>query len=321
MNNLIESNHATLMPNVGQEVEKTRALQEVQAAIFMARQLPRDETRAYRKVLEAAKRLSLAEKAIYCYPRGGQQIKGPSIRTAETIAKYWGNLSYGIKELSQSNTEHSSEMMAYCWDLENNVRVERIFKVPHIRDTKQGPKLLTDARDIYEKTANDGARRLRAVILEVLPSDVVEDFITECEKTLVGSNTKPLKDRVQDMLKLFEELGVTKEMIEQRVGTKTDNFIAKNIVDLGAVYNSIKNNFAPVEQYFEMPTAAEKQKEETEAKLKAAGKDGKSGSEAADKNLGTSTNAGKDGKKKQYEPTPEELAQLEEIYGVRNEAE
>ena len=295
-----ETNHVTSMPNVGQEVEKTRALQEVQAAIFMARQLPRDETRAYRKVMEAAKRLSLAEKAIYCYPRGGQQIKGPSIRTAETIAKYWGNLSYGIKELSQNNSEHSSEMMAFCWDLESNVRVERIFKVPHIRDTKQGPKLLTDARDIYEKTANDGARRLRAAILEVLPSDIVEDFITECEKTLVGSNIKPLKDRVQDMLKLFEDLGVTKEMIEQRVGTKTDNFIAKNIVDLGAVYNSIKNNFAPVEQYFEMPTAAEKQKEETEAKLKSAGKDGK---------------------KKTYEPTPEELEQLEEIYGERNEAE
>ena len=296
-----ETNHVTSMPNVGQEVEKTRALQEVQAAIFMARQLPRDETRAYRKVMEAAKRLSLAEKAIYCYPRGGQQIKGPSIRTAETIAKYWGNLSYGIKELSQNNSEHSSEMMAFCWDLESNVRVERIFKVSHIRDTKQGPKLLTDARDIYEKTANDGARRLRAAILEVLPSDIVEDFITECEKTLVGSNTKPLKDRVQDMLKLFEDLGVTKEMIEQRVGTKTDNFIAKNIVDLGAVYNSIKNNFAPVEQYFEMPTAAEKQKEETEAKLLK--------------------DAGKTGKKKTSEPTPEELETLEEIYGERNEAE
>lgn len=303
MNYLQEQEKANVsnFPNVGQEVEKTRALQEVQAAIFMARQLPRDETRAYKKVMEAAKRLSLAEKAIYCYPRGGQQVKGPSIRTAETIAKYWGNLSYGIKELSQNNSEHSSEMMAFCWDLESNVRVERIFKVPHIRDTKQGPKLLTDARDIYEKTANDGARRLRAAILEVLPSDIVEDFITECEKTLVGSNTKPLKDRVQDMLKLFEDLGVTKEMIEQRVGTKTDNFIAKNIVDLGAVYNSIKNNFAPVEQYFEMPTAAEKQKEETEAKLLK--------------------DAGKTGKKKQYEPTQEELETLEEIYGERNEAE
>lgn len=303
MNYLAEQNDrgaVTSMPNVGQEVEKTRALQEVQAAIFMARQFPRDETRAYRKVIEASKRLSLAEKAIYCYPRGGQQIKGPSIRTAETIAKYWGNLSYGIKELSQNNSEHTSEMMAYCWDLESNVRVERIFKVPHIRDTKQGPKLLTDARDIYEKTTNDGARRLRAAILEVLPSDVVEDFMKACEKTIEGSSDKPIKDRVQDMLRLFEELGVTKEMIEQKIGTKTDNFIAKNIVDLGGIYNSIKNNFAPIEQYFDVPTAAEKQKEAAEAKLKEAGK----------------TN-----KKKQYEPTPEEMEQLEEIYGAQDEIE
>lgn len=295
-----EQNHTTIMPNVGQEVEKSRALQEVQAAIFMARQFPRDETRAYKKVLEAAKRLSLAEKAIYCYPRGGQQIKGPSIRTAETIAKYWGNLNYGIKELSQSQTEHSSEMMAYCWDMESNVRVERIFKVPHIRDTKQGTKLLTDARDIYEKTANDGARRLRAVILEVLPSDVVEDFIKACEKTIEGSSDKPIKDRVQDMLKLFEELGVTQEMIEKRIGTKTDNFIAKNIVDLGGIYNSIKNNFAPIEQYFDVPTAAEQQKAAAEAKLK---------------------DAGKTGKKQTYEPTSEELETLEEIYGAQNEIE
>lgn len=293
MYDLTEQNdrqNLTAMPNVGREVEKTRALQEVQAAIFMARQFPRNEMQSVRKIMDAAKRMTLAEKAIYCYPRGGQQIKGASIRTAETIAKYWGNLSYGIKELSQSSAEHSSEMMAYCWDLESNVRVERIFKVPHIRDTKSGAKLLTDARDIYEKTANDGARRLRAAILEVLPSDVVEDFLNECEKTLVGSNTKPLKERIQDMLKAFEEFGVTQEMIEKRIGTKCDNFIAKNIVDLGSIYNSIKNNFAPVEQYFEMPTPAEKQKEAAETKLKSAGK------------------------KKTYEPTPEEMQALEDIY-------
>ena len=290
MNYLTEQNDRqslTAMPNVGQEVEKTRALQEVQAAIFMARQFPRDEARSTKKILEAGKRLSMAEKAIYCYPRGGQQIKGASIRTAETIAKYWGNLSYGIKELSQNNQDHSSEMMAYCWDLESNVRVERIFKVPHIRDTKSGPKLLTDARDVYEKTANDGARRLRAAILEVLPADVVEDFIKVCEKTLEGSSDKPIKDRVTDMLAKFEELGVTQTMIEERIGTKADNFIAKNLVDLGGIYNSIKNNFAPIEQYFNKPNQAE----ETTKNITSKG-----------------------GKKKEYIPTEEEVNEVMETY-------
>lgn len=300
MNYLAEQNDRTSLtqfPNVGQEVEKTRALQEVQAAIFMARQFPRDEIRAQKKIMEAAKRLSLAEKAIYCYPRGGQQIKGPSIRTAETIAKYWGNLSYGIKELSQSASEHSSEMMAFCWDMESNVRVERIFKVPHIRDTKQGAKLLTDARDIYEKTANDGARRLRAAILEVLPADVVEDFIKACEKTIEGSSDLPLKDRLANMLTKFEDLGVTQEMIEQRIGTKIDNFIPKNLVDLGSIYNSIKNNFAPIEQYFDMPNAAEKQAQDMTKTIKS-----KSG-----------------GKKTEYIPTEEELNAIRDAYNETNE--
>lgn len=297
-----ENTNVSTFGSVGQEVEKSRALQEVQAAIFMARQFPRDEARASRRILEAGKRLSLAEKAIYCYPRGGQQVKGASIRTAETIAKYWGNLSYGIKELSQNAGEHTSEMMAYCWDLESNVRVERIFKVQHIRDTKQGSKFLTDARDIYEKTANDGARRLRAAILEVLPADIVEDFLKVCEKTIEGSSDKPIKDRVKDMLVKFEELGVTQEMIELRIGTKADNFIAKNLVDLGSIYNSIKNNFAPVDQYFEMPTKAEKEAEETTKAL-----------------TGKNQERSKTGKKQTYEPTPEEIETLEEIYGARDE--
>lgn len=270
MNYLTENENAdmTQFASVGQEVEKTRALQEVQGAIFMARQFPRNEVLSQRKIMEAAKRMTLAEKATYCYPRGGQQIKGPSVRAAETIAKYWGNISYGIKELSQNTAEHSSEVLVYAWDLESNVRAERIFKVPHTRYTKNGGNtILTDPRDIYERIANDGAKRKRAVLLEILPGDVVEDFLNECEKTLIGSNTKPLKERINDMLKLFEDLGVTQDMIEKRVGTKCDNFIPKNIVDLGGVYNSIKNNFAPVSQFFDMPSEAEKQKEDAEKKL------------------------------------------------------
>lgn len=294
-----ETTTMTAMPaNVGQEVEKSRALQEVQAAIFMARQFPRDEFRAQKKIMEAAKRLSMAEKAIYCYPRGGQQIKGASIRTAETIAKYWGNLSYGIKELSQNSGDHTSEMMAYCWDMESNVRVERIFKVTHIRDTKSGGKLLTDQRDIYEKTANDGARRLRAAILEVLPADIVEDFLQACEKTLEGSSDKPLKERIAAMLKAFEDFGVTQEMIEQKIGTRAENFVVKNVVDLGSIYNSIKNNFAPVEQYFDMPTAVEKQTAETTKKLKASKPDIK---------------------KSDYEPTEEEINTIRDAYNEINE--
>lgn len=277
MLNLVETNEKELPTaqvfSMSAETEKTKAVAEIQGAIFMARQLPRNEMAAYKKIMQAAKRVALAEKATYCYPRGGSMIKGPSIRAAETLAKYWGNIDFGIKELSQNLNTHTSEVMAYAWDLETNTRQTKTFTVQHIRATKTTMTTLTDPRDIYEKVANDGARRLRACILGILPSDIVEDFISECEKTLEGNNDKPLADRIKDMLKKFEELGVTQEMIEKRMGTVASNFIAKNLVDLGAIYNSIKNNFMPVEKYFEIPTNAEEQLEKANKKVAEGKKD------------------------------------------------
>lgn len=240
-----------LPQNVQSEVEKTRVLQEVQAMVLVARQCPRDEQRAIRRIMESAKRKSLAENAIYCYPRGGQTVTGASIRTAETIAKYWGNLTYGIKELSRDEKAKTSEMMAYCWDLENNVRAEKVFKVKHTRNTKKGSYALEDERDIYELTANYGARRLRACILNIIPADVVEDFLEVCQKTIAGSNDKPLKERIREMIKAFEKIGVTQNQIEKKIGTKADNFIEYNLVALRGIYKSICDNFAKIEDHFE----------------------------------------------------------------------
>ena len=233
------------------EVEKTRVLQEVQAQVLVAQKCPRDEQKAYKRIMDSAKRMSLAENAIYCYPRGGQTVKGASIRTAETIAKYWGNLAYGIKELSQDNETKTSEVMAYCWDLENNVRAEKVFKVKHRRTTKKGAYYLEDDRDIYELTANMGARRLRACILNIVPIDIVEDFLEACQKTIAGANDKPLKERVRDMIQAFEQIGVTQNQIEKRIGTKADCFIEQNLVVLRGIYKAIKDNFGKIEDYFE----------------------------------------------------------------------
>lgn len=252
-NAIMEVEQEYKLQNVQSEVEKQRVMQEVQALVLVARQFPRDEIKALRKIMDSAKRKTLAEQSSYAYPRGGQIIKGASIRTAETLAKYWGNISFGTKELSQDNRNHLSEVMAYAWDLESNVRVEKVFKVAHKRDTKKGSTILTDSRDIYELTANQGARRLRTCILDVLPKDIVEDFLKECEKTLEGDNSKPLKERIQDMVKAFEQIGVSQEMIEKRIGCKLDVMIIKQLSDLGSIYNSIKNNFKKVEDFFELP--------------------------------------------------------------------
>lgn len=246
--------------NSSTEIEISRAVQEVQAAVLVAQKMPRNEIKAYEKIMQAARRETLAKQSTYAYPRGGQIVKGASIRTAETLAKYWGNISFGIKELSQNVKNHTSEVMAYAWDLETNVREEKVFQVSHIRVAKGNKSVLTDPRDIYEKVANDGARRLRACILGVLPSDIVEDFLAECEKTLLGDNKEPLIEKIRRTIKTFESIGVTQEMIEKRVGCKAESMIPKQLLDLGAIYKSITDNFKSASDFFETKETKEPQK-------------------------------------------------------------
>lgn len=241
------------------EIEKSKAIQEVQGAIIMARQFPRNEALVMQNLKNAAKNTRLAEQAIYAYPRGGSMITGLSIRAAETLAQYWGNLLSGTKILSQNAADHSSEVMAYCWDMETNVRNERVFKSSHVRETKQGNKILTSNRDIYEKEANDASRRLRSCILATIPKHVTEEFMNLCEQALIGATGKTLQERTEEMLKKFEEIGISKQIIEKKIGVTTDKFVAKNIVMLGYIYNSIKENVAPASMFFDIPTAVEKQ--------------------------------------------------------------
>lgn len=231
------------------EMVTTRQAQEVQAAMIIAKRFPRDEVEAFNRIVRACQRKSLAEQSMYEYPRGGTKVTGPSIRLAEALAQNWGNIDYGIIELEQKEGE--SQVMAYAWDLETNTRQTKIFAVPHIRSTKRGNKVLTDPRDIYEMVANQGARRLRACILGVIPGDVIDSAIEQCELTLRTNNPEPLIDRVRKMVKAFEDkFSVTKEMLEEFLGYSSEAFSENDFVRLRKVYGSLKDGMAKREDYF-----------------------------------------------------------------------
>ena len=238
------------------EIATTRAAQEVQAAMVVAKKFPRDINAAYARIMQACKRKGLAECAIYEYSRGGSKIDGPSIRLAETLAQNWGNMSCGIVELSRSGSE--SQVMAYAHDLETNARQDKVFAVPHSRDTREGKKALKDDRDVYELVANMGARRLRACILGIIPGDIVDDAVRECEKTLAGDNAVPLADRVRQMVAAFVSVGVTQAMIETRLGHNLDATTESEVAKLRKVFASLKDGMGAVEDFFKPPVGAAK---------------------------------------------------------------
>ena len=235
-------------------IEASRAIAEAQGKLVIAKRFPRDEVQAYNRVAQACQRKGIAEKAFYSYNRGGGTVSGPTIRFAEELARCWGNIDYGIKELSQD--EGKSEMQAYAWDLETNAQSVQNFTNPHIREVGGKAKILTSQRDIYEINANMGARRLRSRILAILPTDLVDMAISECKKTLAGNNDEPLIDRVKKMIVAFGKIGVTQEQIEKRLGRKVDTMTIDDFTDYIGIYNAIKQGESKISEWFEAEKVA-----------------------------------------------------------------
>lgn len=237
------------------EVAVSRAAQEVQAAMVVAKKFPRNQTQAHQRILEACKRYRLADAALYEYPRGKDEetgkknfVTGPSIRLAEVAAQCWGNIDFGITELEQRPGE--STVMSYAWDLETNTRQAKVFTVRHERFTRRGSHALHDPRDIYELVANQGARRLRACILGVIPGDIIDSAVAECEKTLDGKNEEPLADRIRKMVSAFAEYSVTQAMIERNLGHSADAMTELELRRMRKIYRTLRDNMASVEDYF-----------------------------------------------------------------------
>ena len=144
--------------------------------------------------------------------------------------------------------------MSYCWDLETNTRDTKIFTVSHSIQTKNGIKMLTDPREIYEHVANQGARRKRACILALIPKDVVDSAMEACQRTLASGTKEPLIDRLRKMVNVFQtELSVPLESIERYMGYKLDSFTEMDMVTLRGVYTAIKDGASKREDYFDLP--------------------------------------------------------------------
>jgi len=250
------------------DAASAREAQEVQAMMVIAKKFPRDPVAATDRILQACARPTLAEGALYSYGRGGADVTGPSIRLAEALAQTWGNLQFGIRELEQRNGESTVE--AFAWDLESNTRQVKVFQVPHSRYTKKGSYKLEDPRDIYEMVANQGARRLRACILGVIPGDVIEAAVRQCEVTLTThADTSP--ESIKKMIDAFAPFGVTRDQIEKRIQRRLESITPALMVQLKKIYQSLRDGMSSVGDWFEVsPDAVQAEQGSRTDAVKAA---------------------------------------------------
>lgn len=235
---------SSLPAAIARNAEVTSAL----ASIYIAKQFPRDLAAVTADMTSACSRITLAQAATYAYTRGGNTVYGPSIRLAEALQSIWGNIESGWKLIETTYDDkkkiHVSKCAAFCWDKQTNNKSELTFFVPHWRDTRDGGYEIKGEREIYELCANMSARRLRAAIYKVLPAWLVEEALATCRRTLDDYNgSRPIEDLLRTMEADFLKIGVTRAMLETKLGHSLAATTHKEIADLGSAYNALKEGY------------------------------------------------------------------------------
>jgi hypothetical protein len=241
-------------------VEQARAVAEVQAAVIVAQQVPRIVSTAVASMRESCAQQGLADKAFFSYRRGGSDVSGRTIHLARELARCWGNVDYGVKELRRDDDAGISEMQAWAWDVQTNTRSSLGFVVPHKRDKTGGAVKLTDLRDVYENNANMGARRLREAIFSILPAWFTDEAADACRKALEGPVDKPIASQAAAIVAAFStKHGVTREQLEARVGRPLAQWTAPDLADLRVVGGTLNRRESTVAEEFPQTrvTAAE----------------------------------------------------------------
>jgi hypothetical protein len=221
-------------------IEQARAVAEVQAAVVVAQNIPRNMVRAEAEMEDSCRRIALANRAFYSVPNRGN---GPSVHLARELARIWGNIQYGVHELRRDDSAGVSEVQAFAWDVQTNTRSTRTFVAPHARMKKikgvQTREPLTDLGDIYLSNQNVGARAVRECIFTVLPTWFTEKSQDICRATLERGEGEPLADRITKMVAAFRAIGVAVDQLEQKTGRARAAWTAGDVAQLTISYTSI----------------------------------------------------------------------------------
>ena len=249
MSDVIRRETGNMQPAASQATltEQARAVAEVQAAVTVAQQVRRDQGRAEAEMKATCERLSVANKAFYSVPNRGS---GPTVHLMRELARIWGNIDYGVRELNRNDAEGISEIQAYAWDQETNVKSTRSFIVPHERMARKTRQKLTDLGDIYLNNQNVGARAVRECIAAVLPTWFTDEAQTLCQTTLQNGDGEPLPARIEKMLGAFHKHNVTQAMIEAKLKRKRTAWSAGDLAELTTIFQSLERREITAEEAF-----------------------------------------------------------------------
>lgn len=270
--------------SVGAVAVAARESASIRTAMEAAKMFPREELECYQRIVASCERPSFAEEAQYLFSRGGKDIKGPSVRLAREAARIWGNMRYGLTVVSMTKDTHPTmgqqeraHIKGWAWDVQANSYAEAddSFWMLHQRKDGRGPQAKTiwtkpDERDARELVNRRGAICLRNAILQLIPSDVIDDACARADKTLRASVTGAFKEgreaAVKKLVRTFADVGVNVKMIEARVGHDLDTLTEDEYMDLVTAGQAVRDDPTARASLFDMSLASKPKKKQAAAK-------------------------------------------------------
>lgn len=232
-------------------IEQSRAVAEVAAAVRVAQDNPRDVTRALDQMRQACRQRALADRAFYSLPRAGGRVEGSTVHLARELARCWMNIDYGIRELRRDDKAGQSEMQAWAWDQEANVRSTRSFIVPHERMARKERQKLTDLGDIANNNNSVAARAVRETIFTVLPVWFREEAESIAAQTLQDGGGKTRDQQTADALNHFlTAYSVTQAQLEERLDRPAKDWTPQDLANLRVLSGEISRGEKRVSDEF-----------------------------------------------------------------------
>ena len=241
---------------VGAVAAMAREEAELKTAIVLAKRFPRSEESCYQKLQKSCERASFSDGAFYNFPRGREDVQGPSIKMAREAARIWGNLRYGCRVVSED--DESLHIKGWALDLETNNYAEEEDKFAKLiyRKKDGGVWIKPDERDLRELKNRRGAICVRNCLLHILPPDLIDDafhkVMDTARKAARGELKQDRKAAIRRMVKALERWSVSVEMIEKMLGHSMEDITNDEVVKLQGIMKSLDDGNSKREEHFEI---------------------------------------------------------------------
>ena len=243
---------------------------EIKSCLQLAQMFKRDVDDSRIAILNTCKRPGFAPHVCYVKPIGKTRISGISIRGAEVAANYWKNIKTMVGVIYD---DENKRIMNVCgMDLETNTSYSEQFTVEKIIERKflkQGQEMAYDRLNSYGdkvygirpttdefdvKVAAQISKKLRNIILRLIPEDIKEEMIEVSNKAMTDQAAKDPKGESKKIADAFSQFNINPSDLKSYLGHDLSKCSPGELAELRTIHKTIKDgqakwtDYLPVEQ-------------------------------------------------------------------------